>query len=284
MNLSKLTVIAKLATTKNRCILANPDRPAKKGCVNLDWWVRPDAPDTRNLGDYLSPVIVEWMLARRGLLADQPVGKTRFLTAVGSILGTGLNDSTVWGSGFLKGNYAPHVRPALKKLDVRAVRGPRTAESLRARGYTCPDVYGDPAILMPLIYDPSDEPERSGVLYASHFKDAALFDGDVFDMQTDDWRVYVDAARASELVVTTSLHGIILAECYGTPAVLVESSRGDYSPFKYEDWYFSTGRREFPIVHTVEEALHMEPAPLPKNVAELREQLMEVFPYDLWEA
>ena len=52
--------------------------------------------------------------------------------------------------------------------------------------------------------------------------------------------------------------------------------------FKYNDYYYSTGRFEYPIARTVEEALKMKPAPLP-DLSELRNNILEAFPYDLWE-
>lgn len=39
-----------------------------------------------------------------------------------------------------------------RKLDVRAVRGPVTRAILMDYGYSVPEVYGDPAIIMPEIY------------------------------------------------------------------------------------------------------------------------------------
>lgn len=284
MLVDNVSTAFQLARKKNRYVLADVRRPAKRNRVNLDWWQPPTGP--ANLGDYLSPVVVEWMLAQRGLSLDQPVAQTRFMTTVGSVLGTGLNTTTVWGSGLLKYAYAPHVRPLFKKLDVRAVRGPKTAASLRERGYACPDVFGDPAILLPRIYQPKEHVARCGALRVSHVKDAALFGDDSFGMQTEDYRSYVDAAAAAELVVTSSLHAIILAECYGTPAVLVRSERSDFSLFKYEDWYLSTGREAFPVAASVEEALILRPPRLPDAAVleELRQGLVETFPYDLWES
>ena len=137
---------------------------------------------------------------------------------------------------------------------------------------------------MPLMYQPEDVERSEGVLFARHFKDKELFADDAFDMGTDDWRSYVDAVRRSSKVVTTSLHGIILAECYGTPAVLVSSNRRDYSLFKYEDWYHSTGRKAFPVAATVDEACALDPAPLPSPLLldELRAGLLGAFPYDLY--
>lgn len=279
-----VTDAAKALWKKNRYVLGDVRRPAKRGRVNVDWWMPEDLSLGQNLGDVLSPVLVDWMLEKAGVDAETPVRKTRFLTAVGSVLGMGLNDSTVWGSGLLHDHPSRFVVPRFKKLDVRAVRGPRTAEALRSRGYDCPDVFGDPAIIAPLIYAPPSEGDGQGVLFAHHLMDGETFEGEAFSMQTDDWRSYVDAVRKSSLVVTTSLHGIILAECYGTHAVLMESKREDFSLFKYEDWYLSTGRATFPVAANVEEALTLDPPELPDSslIEDLRHGLMDRFPYDLW--
>jgi pyruvyltransferase len=51
--------------------------------------------------------------------------------------------------------------------------------------------------------------------------------------------------------------------------------------FKYEDYYHSTGRYNFPIASTVEEALEITPAPLP-DLKPLQRNLIQSFPVDLW--
>ena len=89
--------------------------------------------------------------------------------------------------------------------------------------------------------------------------------------------------KLSRKIISSSLHGIILAETYGVQAVFLNT--GDYvdkALMKYYDWYFSTGRMCVKIARTMEEAKEMEPMSLP-DLTELREKLMAAFPYDLWE-
>lgn len=67
-------------------------------------------------------------------------------------------DAVVWGTGCTKEpekniNNIIHQK-YMRKLDVRAVRGPKTKGALDKLGIKCPEVYGDPAMLMPLIYQP----------------------------------------------------------------------------------------------------------------------------------
>lgn len=270
----------KLILKKNRYVLGDRSRPARRNRVNVDWWTSQDL--SANLGDDISPRIVDWMLQKRGISRDAPVKSTKFLAAVGSILDIGLNDSTVWGSGLLLESYRAPIWPKLKRLDIRAVRGPRTARMLRDRGYECPEVYGDPAILMPLIYRPKSVSKPTGTLMVSHIFDQAIFPGNALSMCTSDYESFVNQISAVSLVITSSLHGIILAESYGTPAVLVRSGRSDFSLHKYRDWYESTGRSTFPVASDVDEALTLEPVALP-DIAAMQQALMDVFPYDLWE-
>ena len=126
-----------------------------KGKVNLEYFR-----DAVNLGDYLSLVICQHMLELHKLSFDSNSvdGKTKHMMAVGSILGgRGEFDATVWGSGIRSISSIRNIaiRKFYKKLDIRAVRGPLTREALLSCGYKCPEVYGDPAVLMPMIYSPN---------------------------------------------------------------------------------------------------------------------------------
>ena len=74
------------------------DIPAKKHRVNLEY------SRINNIGDSLSPLIVNWMLQKRNISIDKSVKKTTHLMAVGSIISRGRFDSVIWGSGILKDN------------------------------------------------------------------------------------------------------------------------------------------------------------------------------------
>lgn len=64
------------------------------------------------------------------------------------------------------------------------------------------------------------------------------------------------------VILQYSLHGIILAEVYGVPAIMLDNAQ--VPRFKYCDWYYSTERYDFPVALSVEEALSMKPVTLPK--------------------
>ena len=109
-----------------------------------------------NLGDYLSEVVVDYMLQKATLSRDVSVKSTKHLYAIGSIIGAGWQNATIWGTGFLseQPTWLKHTSKYVRKLDIRAVRGPETGKILKSMGYEVPSVYGDPAILMKDIYNP----------------------------------------------------------------------------------------------------------------------------------
>lgn len=258
-----------------------------------------------NVGDHLGPVIVNWVLAQKGIDPDRLVSKTRHLLAVGSIIGRGRFDCTVWGSGILKEANRERMimlkRHDHRKIDFRAVRGPLTREIVLSVGYACPPVYGDPAVLMPLIYDPGNpekEYEVSVILHhrtnrvADNSDDAEKYEISIsdeltekyhlhfIDPKTADYQFFIDELAKSKKVIASSLHGIILAEAYGVPTVFLNWGMDD-QPIKFHDWYLSTGR-EMECSKSMEEALDAAPMPVP-DLRAMREALLNSFPYDLWE-
>ena len=201
--------------------------------------------------------------------------------AIGSIIGFGCQNAVVWGSGLLM-DYRLYIsRMKLAKLDVRCVRGPRTREVLISNGVACPEIYGDPAILMPEIYSPQTTKKYKYTLI-THFSKDNLSYGECnrVSMLTTDYKNVIDEIAASELVISSSLHGIILAETYNVPAILLADS--PMSMFKYEDYYYSTGRTKIICASNVEDALKLKPLPLP-DLRTMREKVKSVFPYDLWQ-
>lgn len=272
---------AKRVLQGNRYTAAH--KPAQRDRVNLEYSQR------LNLGDTLSPVIVSWLLEKRGLSLDDAVSGTKHLFAVGSVLGRGCFDATVWGSGILSDAVVDVVRSqgGIRKLDIRAVRGPRTRDVLLDAGYVCPEVYGDPAVLMTEIFRPTTERRVHDLGFVLHH--ATVIDptilpaGSLFiDISSNDYEAIIGQIASCGLIISSSLHGIILAESYGVPAIyLWEDSPVGRQRIKFDDWYLSTGRPSIDPCATVGEALAATAPALP-DLTEMRAVLESCFPYDLW--
>ena len=246
-----------------------------------------------NLGDCLGKVVCKYLCEKKGINMDAEVSKTKHLFTVGSnIFGSKMKgnyqDATIWGSGVLRQptkriSFFQHL--SRRKLDVRAVRGPLTKMVLEQFGHSCPEVYGDPAILMPLIYQPTKEKKYPYSIVLQFIHERQFREGHpderMISMNTNDYKSVIDNIVSSDIIYTSSLHGIILAETYGVPVVFFRGL-GKSSDFKYYDYYYSTGRRDIKIANNFEEALTMEPLPLP-DLSKLSQGLLDTFPYDLWE-
>lgn len=271
----------RLGNERNRTTLTGA--AYKEGYVSLEYWTK-----RVNLGDTLAPVIYEWMLKRTGSV--HPAGKAAsrtpvHLMTVGSIVNMGEFDAAVWGSGILSADILKEVyeKSRYRKLDVRAVRGPITRSILENAGYSVPAVYGDPGVLMPLIYRADKPKPEVPYTIVPHYLDynTCVSQGyECFNILTSDYKSFVDQIVRSKLVVSSSLHGIILSEAYGVPAVLLNYH--DIDLLKYFDYYFSTGRRSVKVASCIEEALETEPMPLP-DLTEMQKNLLASFPYDLFE-
>jgi len=275
------------------------DMPSEKKIVNIERY------PINNVGDCLSPIIIQWLLDKKNIKIDSRINGTKHLLSVGSVISMGFFDTTVWGSGLIneeaKGIVAYKKNRYRRKLDVRAVRGPLTRNILLELGYNCPEIYGDPAVLMPLIYPGRTENKDviSLILhYRTHIvtdyeKDASsqyqfYIDDEVLnkytiqyiDPKTDDYKLFIDKLLKSKLVISSSLHGIILAESYGIPAIFLNVGIDDQL-FKFKDWYMSTGRK-MEFANSIQDALIFEPNEIP-DLTKIRKELMNSFPYDLWE-
>ena len=264
---------------RNRESVAEP-WSFRRGVV-LEWWQK-----SVNVGDVLSPVIVSYMRDRLGL-TDRPANPLRriHLMALGSLIGMRRFDAVIWGSGIHCRDTAENVvrRRNIVHYDVRIVRGPVTADILKKAGYRVPDVCGDPAVLMPLIYESPVREKRYPVSVIPHVGTPADIlppDVHVIRTETEDYRTFIDKIAASEKVISSSLHGIILAETYGVPAVFCAEGM-ENEKMKFSDWYAATGRSEYRCAGTFKEALAAEPMSLP-DLAGMRENLIRTFPEELF--
>ncbi|MFJ7749065.1 polysaccharide pyruvyl transferase family protein [Arthrobacter sp. NPDC097144] len=299
--------------------VAAGNRKVPQGHVNLLWW-----DERSNFGDVVGP----WLVRRISGL--QPVNGWRRgldvppLAAVGSTAGWLEQDGTqVWGAGLMRALDAAAVErlAALRGIRIHAVRGKLTAAELRSQlGWTVPEIYGDPALLLPRFLPVQDgQPSRGKVAVVPHLDHRGILGSggrgpagqgsdvwgpdaqDPEDHGSDVWgpdapvRV-VDARQGMEQVVreiagsraciSSSLHGIIVAQAYGVPWTWVRISdaviAGD--TFKFRDFFSTLRESEVSSVDvTVAQAGELDPvllaraATLPRLRISL-DALLEAFP------
>ena len=270
-------------------ILNYPEHKAEDNRVNLHYYHAEwcDRETDVNLGDYLSEVIVRWLCEKNGILFEKKIPERKHLYAIGSILQMGYQNATVWGTGFAfelgKLRAFPHRR---RNLDIKCVRGPLTRNTLIQLGFNCPEIYGDPGVLMPMIYRPREAAHMDYVIiphYSVEDKTRSEYGTDrIISMNTKDYASVIDRICASDKVISSSLHGIILAEAYGIPAVFYQDREQRFN-YKYEDWYQSTGRSLNHICMSVEEAIKLESSVPSEVIERLQNNLLLSFPIELWQ-
>ncbi len=235
------------------------------------WW---NSSQGANFGDDLSRVIVERILGRpvkyRSLESDGKI-----LLAVGSILHFARDDDVIWGSGFREN---PLQENRFHQLDVRAVRGPRTRDFLLKKGIACPEVYGDPAVLMGHLFPEfeKEEPLYDYIIIPNIGEIPCFTSYKNVVLPTQPWNEIVKRMLQSRLVISSSLHGIIVAESFGIPARLLKMTWIE-PLLKYQDYYEATARPNFGYATSVQQALQMggeEPARIDIG------PLMDSFPWD----
>lgn len=230
-----------------------------------------------NFGDYLSKVIVERMLGRPVTYRSLN-SKERLLLAAGSILHYARDGDVIWGSGFREN---PVEENRFHKIDVRAVRGPITRNYLIQMGVDCPKVYGDPAVLMSYLFPEfkKQQPIYDYIIIPNiGEKDCFILYKNVV-LPTEPWAEIIDKILKSRLVISSSLHGLIVAESFGVPARLLKMTWLE-KLIKYEDYYQSTNRPDFQYALSVQEALKMGGERL--GTIDI-EPLLKSFPYDYFE-
>jgi pyruvyltransferase len=252
--------------------------PRKRLASSGVLWRVPWLGRENNFGDLLGPWIVDRIRTVRDL--GRPASDRHRLLTVGSIINiAGREGDVVWGSG-IHGNHLP-LPKALPRLDVRAVRGPRTAAVLRESRNLVPDVYGDPALLIPHLWTDAELGIRrrsGGTVIVPNFYDLGVAPANSLNPRGD-LLERVRTIASAERVYASSLHGIVVAEAFGVPAVLVAST--SERPFKYEDYYGGTGRGLPEIANGWDAAPDTRPGD-PIEQWDHR-PLLQAFPVDLWQ-
>ena len=206
------------------------------GHCNLAWCLSP------NFGDALAPWLFERITGKRPIFAERNAKYPHSLIS-GSILNWANEHSVVWGAGLAS------LGDGVKAKDILAVRGPLTRLVAINQGMKCPEVYGDPALLLPRWIQPQNGKDfEIGIV--PHYVDQFRIEERYRDSK---YILYIDILGGIEHVVTqinrckrvasSALHGLIAADAYGVPNLWCQfgdSIGGD--GMKYWDYLISVGR------------------------------------------
>lgn len=198
------------------------------------WW-----PVSNNFGDLIGPYIMEKLTGRTVMYAESGADYAHYVFG-GSVLNHVNDRAIVWGSGL--GTITDGVNP---RCTIAAIRGPISRARAISVGRECPDVYGDPGMLMPRFHKPA-YPKSRPIGLVPHYVDQYR----AYDRYKDVCVINVfnsigsviDEICSCERIFSSSLHGIIIAHAYGIPAAWVklsDSVGGDGT--KFRDYFLSVG-------------------------------------------
>lgn len=205
------------------------------------WWM--ESPYPGNFGDILNPYLVEKLTG----LPPRHCPKGEGVLAIGSTIRFAREGTQVWGAG------TPRMTDRLNpKARYLAVRGPLTARLVEQCGGTAPRVFGDPAALLPRLYQPERAAPRHrlGVvlhhahLGRLHFDDEVKVIG-VLRAGYAGIEAFIDELLQCERILSSSLHGLIVSHAYGIPAQWLDVQAapqavpGDGT--KFHDYLLSVG-------------------------------------------
>lgn len=137
-------------------------------------------------------------------------------------------------------NQNEHIRGG----KILAVRGRLTNEKIINDGYKGCNVFGDPALLLPLIVKPSSE-KKYNLAIIPHWREYDYFQSKyggqykVLDIRTTDVEYFVKELTLCKYVLSSSLHGIILSHAYNIPALWIKHGYIDTDGFKFYDYFSS---------------------------------------------
>lgn len=230
----------------------------KNPLVICAWvYVRRGKAIPRNWGDELNVYLLELMTGRPVVVANNSIWHILFpykkFICIGSILGWYENRlSEIWGAGAL----SKDVTIKNHSTNIHLVRGKYTRQLLAEQGVACPEVYGDPALLLSRFYIPKHVKRyRMGIiphyteenqLFIQNFvdknNDVCLISMSHYDVWTD----VIDKIASCDFVISSSLHGLIVSDSYNVPNIWVAFSENlnVEENFKYKDYFSSVKRSE----------------------------------------
>ena len=217
------------------------------------------------------------------------------LFAIGSVLHNyDRRGVIVWGSGIIKEGSK------IKGANFKAVRGYETLRVIGELGYNTNIPVGDPALLLPLMLPPSPKKKKIGVIpHVIHYEELSrtliLTTDYVLINLKDDVKTITEQISSCEYVISSSLHGIIVAQSYNIPALWVDFSLskklyGD--DIKFKDYFSSVDIKPYKAIVLESYDLdyiielfnrNLDKALINVNLTLLQNKLLKAFPYTLKE-
>jgi len=199
-----------------------------------------------NFGDALNKKLISSISSEKTLhYRETLIFRRPLISVIGSIIDNNrYKNYHVWGSGFLSATSNHWTPPQI----VYFVRGPLTRERL-IKFVDVPKIYGDPALLAPLVFKPIRTEEfdlgiiphyihkKSNILKSLVEKYSSTNKITIIDVNSDP-EIVIEQINKCRVVLSSSLHGLIISDAYKVPSRLIMFSDSMIlNDFKFKDYF-----------------------------------------------
>lgn len=228
-----------------------------KESITIGW-----LPCYGNWGDQLNKVLCE-KISKKTVRFTDVFNPTEFCYInVGSVLGWSASPNCeIWGTGFISKDSGFKSIPR----KIHAVRGPLTRDKVLAQNIECPKVYGDPALLYPMFYKPNIKKQYKYGLIPHYLDQNSAWiqrfqnrkDVKIINVIDPTINRFVDQVNSCEIILSSSLHGIICGDSYGIPSYWIKLSDKVFGEgFKFRDYFLSVKRYDLsPIIPRLKDSI-----------------------------
>lgn len=228
-------------------------------------------------------------LIRQFFVSDLVIG-------IGSVIAIPKNSKAhIWGSGIIKKD------DLINKANFYAVRGVYTQKRLKELHLPVPNIIGDPALLLPLVFVANIKKKfKLGIIpHFIHYENVnnQFCDDSILIINLlDPIEKIITEIVSCECTISTSLHGIIVSQAYKIPSLWYEISEKPLSGdnIKFHDYFSSVGIEEYsPFALRTENfdlEKHLETFKtnnhitlINKELTEIQQKLISVAPFPILE-
>ena len=182
----------------------------------------------------------------------KPLLDKKVIVAIGSVIEVANKSTVVWGAGVMWQDIK------INESTFLAVRGKYTQKRIQELGFKVPKVVGDPALLLPLVYQPIVKKNyKIGLiphyvhysLFLKHYADSEIL---IINL-LDPIEKIITEISSCKITFSTSLHGVIVSHAYQVPSLWIKSNissevklAGD--DIKFADYFSSVELPEYKAV------------------------------------
>jgi hypothetical protein len=185
----------------------------------------------KNFGDVLSTVLIKHYT---GIEPVWSTAEESNVVCIGSILSHLPKQYTGTVAGI--GTHSPVIRKDLSQANVLALRGPLTLKSVSLSPDQDKPVLGDPGLLSDRLLD-SRPKIKYKLGYVPHYSDKSPVPKNAYVIDvTKPVLEVIEEIGSCEAIVSSSLHGLIVADSFGLPRMWSTFDKVQGKGFKFHDY------------------------------------------------